>query len=135
MHLIFHNFAFQYPIYNSYFVFSLQLWFICLCLNTVILYIFEMLPNIKQLDYLFLLSLTSTTFSLTSTLFKRTRNISTTSWSSALQQSSLSSSLIECAFLCVHRENKDGVCNAFQYDVSLGNCQTALVGLGFYISI
>ena len=65
--------------------------------------------------------------SLDGTMFKRTRNISTTSWSSALQLSSMTSTLLDCAGLCVFTDNGDGSCNAFKYDKMLKDCQLAQV--------
>ena len=65
--------------------------------------------------------------SLDGTMFKRTRNISTTSWCSALLVSSMTSSLLDCAGPCVFTDNGDGSCNAFKYDKMLKDCQLAQV--------
>ena len=63
------------------------------------------------------------TFSLNSTMFKMTSNISTTSWSYALMSTSMTSTLLDCARLCLLRE----YCNAFKYEKNVQECQIAKV--------
>ena len=74
---------------------------------------------------IFLSLIFTLTLTLAGTMFKRTRNISTNSWSSAMQLSSMTSSLLECAGLCVFTDNEDGSCNAFKYDKNIKDCQLA----------
>ena len=85
-------------------------------------------------NYILLLCLTIT-ISKNGTLFKRTSNISTTSWSLALQQSRQTNSLLDCANLCVFTENSEGTCNAFKYESVLQDCLIAQVWLMFISNI